>query len=743
MCFRNLSYAVILLILMAAVTFGGGAKQPYTANPWTDPGGPDAYGYTWLSSDDPGGPAVEWIDITATGTPITGLGDDNYVGPYSVGFDFDYYWYAVDQVYVGSNGYIKFPPGTNIASPFPGSIPLSAAPNDFIAMFLSDLIFAGSAEAYYWSNNVDQFVVSFLNMPAWSPAGPTGSRDFQVVFDGTTGDIHLNYGHHEGTVYNNDILIGIENCNGLVGLEHSHDTYIPHDNYSVFYYYPDTTTYEAHDLALSAAMNENSQGIFIEQGQSYSPVAWVKNVGNQVESGATVTCRIFDPSSSVIYNESFTMGTINPGDEVMISFSPSVTINAIGCHTMNVNVNLPGDMNPANNDKMGELQGITLPGEFLWDDGSSEYSWSWSGGTGGIGQRFEPPDYPVIITMVKYYIVTVSSNPTFIAKIYDDDGFNGLPGTILFDDIVTCTAGGNHWYTIDTNISINSGAFYVSWEMTGENSTTIGNDQAEPFSRNAMEYTGVWSVFRDAEVKDPMIRAMITMGAPPDVQVDLTPLNPPIIIPANGGSFGFLIEVSNSGTSPATLDVWTTATLPNGHVYGPIIGPVNLTMAAGFSIERERNQVVPAGAPTGAYTYDAYVGLYPGTVWGEDHFGFEKSAAGDGGFLVHGWANWGESFDDFINEASALSPEEFALHAAYPNPFNPSATIAYELKEAANVRLVVYDISGRIVATLVDGWVSGGAHQAVFTADNLSSGIYFCHLTAGNFSDTKKMVLMK
>ncbi|MFM7031235.1 MAG: hypothetical protein ACKOX4_01810, partial [Bacteroidota bacterium] len=56
-------------------------------------GGPDAYGYTWKDSNEPGGPTFNWINITTTGTQVTGLGDDNFVGPFGFIDGFQYYWY--------------------------------------------------------------------------------------------------------------------------------------------------------------------------------------------------------------------------------------------------------------------------------------------------------------------------------------------------------------------------------------------------------------------------------------------------------------------------------------------------------------------------------------------------------------------------------------------------------------------------------------------------------------------------
>jgi len=229
-------------------------------------------------------------------------------------------------------------------------------------------------------------------------------------------------------------------------------------------------------------------------------------------------------------------------------------------------------------------------------------------------------------------------------------------------------------------------------------------------------------------------------GAPLAIDVTMTPISPPIQIPANGGSFDFDLMVTNNEPGTNSYDIWTSATLPNGSEYGPII-QFNITNSLGFSATRTRTQNVPATAPSGNYTYNFFAGDYPDLVYDSDTFPFEKLAAGDGGALVNDWNIWGESFEDLLGEA--LTPDEFALNNAYPNPFNPTATISYTLAEATNVKLTVFDISGREVAVLADGWMNSGIHQAVFDAKNLASGVYFYTIKAGSFTDTKKMILMK
>ena len=73
-----------------------------------DTGGPDSLGYVWEDNDNGGGPIYEWIDITSIGIQVTGLADDNTVGPVGMGFDFPYYGYTVNQMWIGSNGCIPF-----------------------------------------------------------------------------------------------------------------------------------------------------------------------------------------------------------------------------------------------------------------------------------------------------------------------------------------------------------------------------------------------------------------------------------------------------------------------------------------------------------------------------------------------------------------------------------------------------------------------------------------------------------
>lgn len=95
--------------------------------------------------------------------------------------------------------------------------------------------------------------------------------------------------------------------------------------------------------------------------------------------------------------------------------------------------------------------------------------------------------------------------------------------------------------------------------------------------------------------------------------------------------------------------------------------------------------------------------------------------------------------------APQREPISFELAQNYPNPFNPTTTLTYRLSATSDVRLEVFDILGRKVATLVQARQSAGAYRLTFNAAefNLSSGLYFYRLTTGTWSETRKMILTK
>ena len=117
--------------------------------------------------------------------------------------------------------------------------------------------------------------------------------------------------------------------------------------------------------------------------------------------------------------------------------------------------------------------------------------------------------------------------------------------------------------------------------------------------------------------------------------------------------------------------------------------------------------------------------------------------------VISAWAGYGD-LSGLLSEAEDAqeAPGKYMLYQSYPNPFNPTAMIRYELKAAGPVRLAVFDLLGREIAVLVNETQTSGTKSAVWSAKGQSAGTYFCRLrAAGNsgeqFSAVKRMVLLK
>ncbi|MEO8733874.1 MAG: hypothetical protein ABI373_06050, partial [Flavobacteriales bacterium] len=200
-------------------------------------GGPDQYGYIWKDSADPNGPVYSWIDITTDGTLVTGLGDDNVVGPLVMTGNMPYYWYTVKNVWIGSNGYVAFNAG-NIAASFP-TLPSLGGTDNFMAAYMADFTFGGVGNPgqCYTYDTPQQLVISWIDVPFFSASSPgyTGSNTFQLIMDKGDSTITMQYQSCTGLNGSNGPVVGIESVTGDIGLARS-QSLAPSANYAVRFY---------------------------------------------------------------------------------------------------------------------------------------------------------------------------------------------------------------------------------------------------------------------------------------------------------------------------------------------------------------------------------------------------------------------------------------------------------------------------------------------------------------------------
>ena len=103
-----------------------------------------------------------------------------------------------------------------------------------------------------------------------------------------------------------------------------------------------------------------------------------------------------------------------------------------------------------------------------------------------------------------------------------------------------------------------------------------------------------------------------------------------------------------------------------------------------------------------------------------------------------------DEFDGIVGvEDEETLPTEYALEQNYPNPFNPATTFRYSISTQSKVVIKVFDILGNEITTLIDEEKSVGTYELRWNAVNLPSGVYFYQLKAGDYVDTKKMILLR
>ena len=506
----------ILSIVLVAMTPAG--FVPSNAPVLPGGGGPDAYGYMYLDSDTtcPGAPTYNWVSIKGIGTEITSLGDDNTAGPFPIGFSFPYYWYQVNSVIVGSNGYITFGDAAANASPF-HPVPSTFRPNNQLAPLLSDLTcdsMSPNGSVWYWSNGIDSFIVEYDSITFWSTGG---NNTFQIILTKEDSSVTFQYKEQSGAPYNGwapeDNQIGIENISGAIGLNYLSGT-LPagnmiHTDLAVRFIPPESTTIAIHDVGVRNTMNDRSGGLFAIKDRPLSFWAVVKNYGNQPEAAYKAYFKVLRQNNSVVFSDSMITMASDPGETESLALASTWRPSTNGTYIIRVFTKMTGDMLIANDSATLELHVVTMPATLSYDGGAPGSTMYWNG-PGGFANRFVPPVYPCSIMSGRVYMgmQLTPSNPS--VGIFDDDGPGGGPGETLY--MTTVNVPDTAWYsaTPPSPIVIDDGAFFVGAMSDVSGEPTFGMDSIPPLSFQGWEYTGVWSPSRDGVVRDVCANATIS-----------------------------------------------------------------------------------------------------------------------------------------------------------------------------------------------------------------------------------------
>lgn len=273
-------------------------------------GGPDSFGYRWVDSSEPGGPAYQWTEIRSLGYS-PGWGDEQSWRVALPG-TFLYYGVPCDSVYVCSNGYLSF--SSPEASAYPTSIPNSDPPNGLAAPLWNDLDPSdpASGDIYcYYDTLGNKYTVE------WDSIVHFGTQHFysiQAVLDLSDYSLTFLYRSAWPGWQSDAASTGIEDHDGVAGLG------IPGGNLANQYAVRFTAQPDTHDLQ---AVRITAPGWQVEPDSLAVPEMMVANAG-LVEESFPVVCRIIR-NDTVIYSETSMVTGLQPGDSTAVGFQPWLT----------------------------------------------------------------------------------------------------------------------------------------------------------------------------------------------------------------------------------------------------------------------------------------------------------------------------------------------------------------------------------------------------------------------------------
>ena len=314
--------------------------------------------------------------------------------------------------------------------------------------------------------------------------------------------------------------------------------------------------------------------------------------------------------------------------------------------------------------------------------------------------------------------------------------WNGSSGDVTngliapFQGFVVTASGGAGYITIQTaDKSSTAGAFFRTLDGASDGSSYLEFTTAEGgYSKSWVSFRQDGEVGqddRDANRLMPLMASSrlvsLTHNGENSLDINNVPFDHEgtISIPLDVMSLTLEEENYVTGTSEVSMS-WNLDDLPE-HIDLTLVDNLtgemvylNNEMSHSFTIE-----------PKGSFsaTYEEAVGIYP--------------LLGDARFSVQ------VSYGVLDNAPVKVIPKDYALSPVYPNPFNPSATVRFDVPEVSRVELQVYDVTGKLVETLLDDRMTAGQHQYTWQPQELATGTYFLRLITANQTFTQKVTYVK
>jgi hypothetical protein len=460
-----------------------------TCYPHVGSGGPDAGYYIWEDNINGTGGAYNWIDITTIGTAVTwsgGSGEDRFTYGIPLGFNFFFYGSNYSRIFLSEDGHASFDTMTSSNSSN-YSIPNTSGPGNMLAFLWDELSGVTSGTAYYYTNNTDTFIVSYID---WDFGTDLNQRiDVQFILSAADNNIKFQY-QEVGPVIYTSHTIGIENVDETIGLEYVYNG-DPIGNIAMtglaitFSYDP-----PAHDVA-AVDILEPLDGV--EANVSFTPTAVFGNIGINTET-FNVHFHIADASGANVYSNMQTVTALASTAIDTVQFT-SHSISTVGNYTCSTYTALGTDLDPANDTLVSTFSvdvhyGTSSPDDFgyRWIDNYTSpttledppvYSWvditgvgtpitTWTGSADdgyidpilmGLSFWYYGDSYDSLVISTNGWVSFLRQTSNYLGNYQPGTGHDPTAGVFPnWDDLDGYTAGTVYYYYDSAG-----NRFIVSW----------------------------------------------------------------------------------------------------------------------------------------------------------------------------------------------------------------------------------------------------------------------------------------
>jgi hypothetical protein len=698
-------------------------------------------GYTWMASDETGGPAFDWVDISGTGSPLA-LTDDSSNGPIDLGFEFPFFDEVKTSCFVGSNGFISFDEGSSSLSN--QNLPTDWAPNNLIAVLWDDLNPASGGTVYALSDVENgRFIVQYEAVPAYGGSVPF---TFQAILH-ESGLILLQYLELDESDIGST-TIGIENSSGTIGFNVLFDgTGLSlEEEMAVLILPPSTCEAIECDGIPEVEPNEG----WNDENASYGMIQCDDVIcGSIMEDGQPTGTDWFmynhfggDVLFAVevsTFNAVLSLHEFSPdGDVVMeVDVMPAcaseiLAINALESGTYLLQVRHEGEdviEEPGTYALTLLCSGDPCSGHIPVEcEGTNEVepNEGWNDGNASFGEIAFEETICGTVTAVDgerdmdwFHFTTNSYVNLEVTSLID-----AFDGTLFLTDFAT---EGETILAIDDAPACHGESFTIDCLPPGEYflviapATAFGVPVPQNYSLtlttsvcseascydviDAGELTSVYTAFRPmpfADHNNSLNGCSETIASPGFDEAHM-------LVLANDVTDGIFFTMQGEGDADEVIYILGDCANPDV-TCGAVVNE--------FGVGTEGEVLELEAIPAGTYYFVA------------DFASIEGSA----------------SYSLEIGFGTGVDSREitsFALHQNYPNPFNPLTSISWDQAELAPATLTIHNILGAVVSEINLGIRGPGTHVYEWDASQLGSGIYFYTFQSSNFVETQKAMLVK